>query len=72
MDWIWGVTRRKIKGDPKIVYVDNLKNKVAFWRRKWVQKEEIWREALKSEFRQGKFEVPIKYWTIKQLFGYVN
>lgn len=30
MDWIGGVTRREIKGDSKIVSVNNLKNRVTF------------------------------------------
>lgn len=39
MDWIWGVTRKKKSRVTKIFGVDNLKNRVAIWRRKQVWKE---------------------------------
>lgn len=68
-----GCDKEKKSRVTKIFGVDNLKNRVAIWRRKQVWKE-IWREELKSEFRHGKFEIPVKYpdGTIKQMFGYAN
>lgn len=67
--WIWGVTRRKIKGDCKTRKIE-----FPFWRRKLLWKEEIKREESKSDFGYGEFEIPIEYpdETIKRLFGYTN